>query len=187
MTVMLKSVYHKNKLINMHSSRHNQCVYVSGDYPWWCTASKVNGQQDCNLFARTTKRKIEREQRRGVSEGASAGPASLCSPAVYKQAVETDWELCVLRDSETCQHVTVRVCYNHRKVTVKEPDKPLPSYVAIWPALRCCGRPQTAGAQQEVWVRNQGLVVTLRSDRGLMTLSPSGRDWGNKSWAVAVR
>ncbi|CAB1441352.1 unnamed protein product [Pleuronectes platessa] len=44
---------------------------------------------------------------------------------------------------------------------------------------------QRAGARHEVRVRNQGPVVTVQSGRGLMTLSPSGRDWGNKSWAVA--
>ena len=93
-------------------------------------------------------------------------------------------------ETEPCQHVTVQVCYNQRKVTVKDPDKLLPSYVAIRPALPRCNRlarRRQLGAQQEVWVRNPGLVVTLQSDRGLMTLSPNGRDWGNKSWAVAVR
>lgn len=86
-----------------------------------------------------------------------------------KQAVETD-----------------RACYMYKSVTIKEMWQwriLTNHYVSVWPALLCCNRLAWHG----VWMWNLGLVVVLQSGRGLMILNFSGRDWGNKSWAVAVR
>lgn len=108
----------------------------------------MNGQRNHNLFARTNTRM--REERKGGKGGRDSQNINRLNipqqdlPLPQRSANKL-WRLepCVHGDSEPWQHVTVQVCYNQRKVTVKDPDKPLPSYVGLQVSPL-----QTVGAQK---------------------------------------
>lgn len=98
----------------------------------------------------------------------SAGLAAVRTLVVHKQAAEH-------ADGQPCRRVTVRVAWNHGKVTLKDVGEPLP------PRSHRDFRSSRSAPRQGAVVRGcqtGGPVVTLRSGRGPMTLSPSGSDSG---------
>lgn len=154
----------------------NLRVYIGSNVYHW--SSRFQKKMLNNMLAHHKK-----ESQKSFSPNrlnmAQRDRSSLRSSVVYKQAAETEERL---RAACVCGQPALPACYCTSLFKSEQSDDEGSWQTITFMFLSdhhyfCRIRlapPQTAGVR--VW--NQGLVVTLRSGRGLMTLSPSGRDWG---------
>lgn len=146
----------------------------------WCLHSigcillefMVKGSATCRL---THKKRESVEFFSKQTKHSSAGLALVRTPVVYKQAAETE--------SCACGRPALPACYCTSRFKSQQSDgEGCWQTITFMFLLRPPWLPQyqvsAAADGRGPGCETGGLVVTLRSGRGLMTLSPSGRDSG---------